>query len=38
MDTQATDNSARNGRTAAVLIGVLLFLVVLTIVSVIVLN
>ncbi len=38
MGTQANDNSARNGRTAAVLIGVLLFLIALTIVSVVVLN
>jgi len=38
MSTQANDNSARNGRTAAVLMGVLLFLVALTVVSVIVLN
>jgi hypothetical protein len=38
MDMQPTDHSARNGRTAAVLMGVLLFLVALTVVSVIVLN
>ncbi len=38
MDTQATDYSTRNGRTAAVLIGVLLFLIALTIVSVVILN
>ena len=38
MGTQATDHSARNGLTAAVLMGVLLFLVALTIVSVLILN
>jgi len=38
MGMQPTDHSARNGRTAAFLMGVLLFLVALTVVSVIVLN
>jgi len=38
MGTRTTDISARNARTAGILIGVLLFLVGLTIVSVIVLN
>jgi hypothetical protein len=38
METQAGDRSARNGRTAALLGGVMAFLVALTIAGVILLN